>query len=92
MYRIVKWLVIKLKILMAPINFISKLFHYVLMGFLSVIYFIYSFIFIFIMIVIVGSFYLLFISLGMIVSLMENFMRKLHNLFNKITKNDSIDI
>ena len=59
---------------------------------MNVIYFIYSFIFIFIMIVIVGSFYLLFISLGMIVSLMENFIRKIHNLFNKITKNDSIDI
>lgn len=44
------------------------------------------------MIVIVGSFYLLFISLGMIVSLMENFMRKIHKFFNKITKNDSIDI
>lgn len=48
MYRIVKWLVIKLKILMAPINFISKLFHYVLMGFLSVIYFIYSILYFFI--------------------------------------------
>ena len=59
---------------------------------MNVIYFIYSFIFIFIMIVIVGSFYLLFISLGMIVSLIENFIRKIHNLFNKITKNDSIDI
>lgn len=44
------------------------------------------------MIVIVGSFYLLFISLGMIVSLMENFMWKIHKFFNKITKNDSIDI
>lgn len=59
---------------------------------MNVIYFIYSFISIFIMIVIVGSFYLLFISLGMIVSLMENFMRKIHKFFNKITKNDSIDI
>jgi len=59
---------------------------------MNVIYFIYSFISIFVMIVIVGSFYLLFISLGMIVSLMENFIRKIHKLFNKITKNDSIDI
>ena len=33
---------------MAPINFISKLFHYVLMGFLSVIYFIYSILYFFI--------------------------------------------
>ena len=31
-----------MKILMAPFKFIGRLFHYALMGFLSIVYFIYS--------------------------------------------------
>lgn len=59
---------------------------------MNVIYFIYSLFLIIVVSIIVGSFYLLFISLGIVVSTIENLMQKIHNLFNKITKNDSVDI
>lgn len=59
---------------------------------MNIIYFIYCFLVIFIGVVVMGLFYLSIISLGMIVRGIKNLIQIIHNLFDKITKHDSVDI